>query len=113
MRNEAALEAVQKDGATARAHLLALARRGKLDADDAARLDGPPYPAALRYLDEWSQALFGRSGVGMHGMAPLSYSTIADWARLMDVTVQPHEVEALLILDAIRAHPSPSGTGSA
>lgn len=36
---------------------------------------------------------------------PLSYTTIADWARLKDVDVEPHEVGALIALDSAMLHP--------
>lgn len=41
----------------------------------------------------------------MNGFAPLSYTTIADWARLTDRTVRPHEVKALLALDRVMRNP--------
>lgn len=62
-------------------------------------------PEALGYLHEWLLELFGRSGVSMDGLAPLTYSTIADWARLTDRRPQPHEVKALLHLDLVMRHP--------
>jgi hypothetical protein len=42
----------------------------------------------------------------MIGLLPLTYSTIADWSRLEDVDVKPHEVQALLILDRTMLYPS-------
>ena len=60
----------------------------------------PDCPEEVEYLVEWSQALYGRSGVGMSGAAPLSYQTIETWARLMDIgKLSPLEVEALILLD--------------
>ena len=35
----------------------------------------------------------------------LSYTTIADWARLKDLDVQPHEVMALIAIDSAMLHP--------
>ncbi len=71
-----------------------------------AELDGPPAPVALAYLLQWSRELYGRSGVGMNGLAPLAFSTIRDWARLTQRGhIAPHEVHALLLLDAIWMHP--------
>ena len=70
-----------------------------------ADLIGPSHSGALAYLKAWSDELYGRSGVGMHGLNPLSYSTIADWARLKGVTPLPHEVDALIALDSVRRHP--------
>jgi hypothetical protein len=36
---------------------------------------------------------------------PLSYTTIADWARLNQIDVSPHEVHALITLDAAMLSP--------
>lgn len=41
----------------------------------------------------------------MDGLAPLSYTTIADWARLTGRRPLPHEVQALLQLDLVMRHP--------
>lgn len=43
----------------------------------------------------------------MSGLAPLSYATVEAWARLHDVAIEPQEIEALMLLDAIRCHPDP------
>lgn len=67
--------------------------------------DGPQLPDALDYLLEWSRDLHGKSGVGPHGYNPLTYTTIADWSRLTGTTVHPHEVEALIRLDAVFLNP--------
>lgn len=40
----------------------------------------------------------------MDGAAPLSYATIEAWSRLTDTRVEPHEVDALLMLDAAIRH---------
>ena len=68
-------------------------------------VDGPPAPDPLAYLLRWSWELYGRSGVGMDGFAPLSFTTIRDWATLTGRAVEPHEVHALLTLDAVRRNP--------
>lgn len=68
-------------------------------------VEGPPAPDALAYLLQWSWELYGRSGIGMHGFAPLSFTTIRDWATLTDRAVEPHEVHALLMIDAVRRNP--------
>ena len=75
-----------------------------------ADLDGPPPPAALAYLADWARELYGRSGVDMGGLSPLTYQTIADWAHLTDRMIQPHEVHALMALDSVRRHPPPETT---
>jgi len=61
----------------------------------------------LRYLWEWVRALHGRSGVGPAGLAPLSYETVAAWARLSGERPRPFEVEALMDLDAVLLSPGP------
>ncbi len=70
-------------------------------------LEGPQIPECMGYLVRWSNELFGRSGVDMQGLVPLSYATIDAWARLTDRDPQPHEVDALLWLDSVRRHPPP------
>jgi len=79
-----------------------MARKGgKARAFYAEQLIGPAVPESLAYLRDWLFQLVGRSGVGMAGAAPLSYGTIADWARLTGNTPTPDDVEALLYLDAV------------
>ena len=56
-----------------------------------AALEGPGPPDALRYLLEWSDDLYGRSGVGLNGLAPLTWETLDAWARRKAVDVLPHE----------------------
>lgn len=74
-----------------------------------AQLEGPAYPACLGYLLDWAHELLGRSGVGMNGFAPLTYSTIRDWSVLTDRAIAPHEVHALMVLDrAMRTTPEAS-----
>lgn len=58
-----------------------------------------PCPEGLRYLAAWAWELFGRSGAGPAGLAPVSYPTINAWARMKGVTLAPHEVDALVVLD--------------
>jgi hypothetical protein len=65
-------------------------------------LEGPPYPWELAYLDQWSMMLVGRSGATQFGIAPLSFTTIRDWADLTGNQPTPQEIEALLVLDAVR-----------
>lgn len=93
----------EKDGATRRSHLEHAAARGVEAAQQA--LEGPELPEPLRYLYEWVMEVHGRSGVDMSGLSPLTYQTIAVWARLMDRRPRPHEVEALLTLDAVLLFP--------
>jgi hypothetical protein len=64
-------------------------------------LQGPEYPDALDYLLDWLYQVHGRSGIGMNGFAPLSYGTVADWARLRGHTPSSADVEGLMRLDAV------------
>lgn len=66
----------------------------------AEQLRGPTVPASLAYLRDWLYQLVGRSGVGMSGAAPLSYGTVADWARLTGNEPTPDDIDALFFLDA-------------
>ncbi len=88
----------ETDGTTLRAIYQEKARRG----DGMARraLQGREYPEDVRYLDMWRMELHGRSGVGMSGPAPLSYSTITAWSALTGNEPTPDDVRALLRLDA-------------
>jgi hypothetical protein len=86
------------DGTVARDHWEAAARRGSAAA--LARLEGPPIPESVEYLWGWLMELHGRSGAHMSGINPLSYSTVAEWARLTRTDVDTLEVRALMQLDA-------------
>jgi hypothetical protein len=103
VRHDAGLATKEKDGSTRRAHLEAAARRGHPAA--VAALEGPECPDAVSYLRDWLHELHGRSGVGMSGLAPLTYGAIADWARLTGRRPHPYEVRALLTLDAVMLFP--------
>lgn len=99
------------DGHAQRTHMEQRVRRlldqGKASEAERAQaeIDGPDAPDCLAYLLRWSDELYGRSGFTMDGLAPLTYTTIADWARLTGREPEPFEVEALLTLDATRRHP--------
>jgi hypothetical protein len=41
----------------------------------------------------------------MAGIAPLSYGTISEWARLMDIDITSLEVQGLILLDAVIRNP--------
>ena len=70
-----------------------------------AELQGPDSPECMEYLLGWSNELHGRSGVDMSGLSPLTYTTVDAWARLTGRDPQPHEVDALMVLDRVRRHP--------
>ena len=63
------------------------------------KLDGPEFPEELAYVWEWARELHGRSGVGMAGIAPLSYQTIDAWQKLTGTMLTPLDVEALIAVD--------------
>jgi hypothetical protein len=103
VKHEARLSKRTDDGSTVRVHLEAAAARGSASA--AAELEGPDCPEEVLYLVEWAHALFGRSGIGMSNVAPLTYGTIAHWARLTDTKLHPFEVSALILLDDVMREP--------
>ncbi len=86
------------DGTEARAHLESSARRGNPEA--IAKLAGPEFPEDMEYLWAWTMETHGRSGVGMAGLAPLGYGTIADWSALTGNDPDPLEVEGMIAIDA-------------
>lgn len=98
VRHEAALDKRDDKGVSLRATLELRAAQGSQQA--IADLTPPDYPEHLAYLLGWSQELVGRSGVGMSGFAPLSWSELQAWARLTDRTPSPEECDALMALDA-------------
>lgn len=66
----------------------------------------PDCPEEVEYLVDWARHLVGRSGFRPDGAAmPLSHSLIADWDRLLDLRVQPYEVEALTLMDVVLRDP--------
>lgn len=72
---------------------------------------GPEFPQELETLYRWSLELFGRSGIGPTGVAPLMYGTIRDWARLTRRSPSARDVEALMRLDtAMLTKISPVGS---
>lgn len=85
------------DGASQRATWELAAQRGNEDARR--KLQGPEFPEHMAHIWEWTQELHGRSGMGMAGLAPLSYQTIQAWQALTGVHLSPLEVEALIAVD--------------
>lgn len=86
-----------------RKHLEFAASRGNKAA--IAALEGPECPDSLRYLLALARALHGRSGVGMNGLAPLTYTTIYHYSRLMRMTLDTEDVEAVILIDGILLFP--------
>lgn len=68
-------------------------------------LEGPEFPDELSYLWDWVKELHGQSGVGLSGWLPLTHTTIRDWRENMSITLAPHEVSALLLLDRALLYP--------
>lgn len=67
----------------------------------------------LRYLWNWFGELFGRSGGGTNGYAPLTYTTVRDWAALTGSDPTGLEVEALMLLDTAVRTPADTVQASA
>jgi hypothetical protein len=92
------LNRAASDGVRQQDHWEAAAARGNEAAIE--RLTPPDYPDCVQYLWGWAIELHGRSGVGMNGLAPLTYEAIMSWAVLKSKRPTPFEVDALMILDA-------------
>jgi hypothetical protein len=93
---------------TAFDHWQVAARRGNEAA--IAKLTPPELPESVAYLWDWVMELHGRSGAHMAGLNPLSYATLEAWMRLSGYTLDPLEVQALIMLDAAlldRSEPEP------
>jgi hypothetical protein len=65
----------------------------------------PECPESLAYLLSWLRALNGRSGVGMNGFAPLTWSTLDAWARWTGNLPDPADIDALFLLDSVMLFP--------
>jgi hypothetical protein len=87
------------DGVPQRDTWEAAAARGNVQAQR--KLDSAELPDCLAYLWGWFLELYGRSGAGMAGLLPLSYTEVDAWARLTGNDPNPLEVEALMLLDAV------------
>jgi hypothetical protein len=83
--------------------LQATARRGVSSA--AKLLTGPPFPESIDYLWDWFRELDRARTHSMNGPDPLTYQAIDAWARLTGREPAPHEVDALLSLDAVFRNP--------
>jgi hypothetical protein len=99
------LDRRREDGTCDREHWEVLAERG--DRAAIKRLEPPEYPSAFEYLREWLFQLHGRSGVGMNGFVPLTWTTLRHWRAETGTIVRPAEARALMRFDAILLHPDP------
>jgi hypothetical protein len=97
VRHEARLDARQKDGATLRAHLEASARANGRPHH---LLRGRPFPVSLSYLHTWWLELARVRGASMAGIAPITYLDVDAWSRQTDQSPLPHEVDAIIAIDA-------------
>ncbi len=86
-----------------RVSLERLAARGHLGAIET--LDGPEVPEALDYLLGYYDELALSRSAGMSGLDPIRYVDIEAWSRLMDMTLEPYEVEGLLQIDMATRFP--------
>lgn len=74
-------------------------------------LEGPECPASLLYLLGLAYAVHGRSGVGMSGLAPLSWTTLDAMCRLSALTLDAEDIDGLFVLDSVMLNPTkPEGT---
>jgi hypothetical protein len=105
IEHEARLREPQEGGGTAGQHLAAVAKRGHEQA--IRRLQSPPIPDVLRYLYDWLGELDAARRYDMNGPCLVGYADLAAWAQLTDRHLEPHEVEALLLLDRALLHPRP------
>ena len=106
--HEARLNQIVEDGKkkTVRQHLQSIAAQ---DPSVLADLEGPRFPEELSHLWDWSQELHGQSGVGQSGWLPLTFTTIADWSKLLDINILPEEVSALMQIDRALLYPVNEG----
>lgn len=74
---------------------------------------GPECPEPLEYLRDWLYAVHGRSGVGMSGIAALSWPTLDAWARHMGLRPDRAEIDALFMLDGVLLAPGELKLGEA
>jgi hypothetical protein len=62
---------------------------------------GPELPPPLAYLWGWFMELDSQRQVGMAGLGPIAYTDVKAWAELTGRHPKPHEVSALMRLDAV------------
>ena len=86
------------NGTPQRKHIENAAAQGSARA--IATLEGAPEPPdTLLYLWGWFLQLASGRSQGMMGSANISFQDVDAWARLMDQSPQPYEVEALMMMD--------------
>lgn len=75
------------------------------DEKSIALLNGPEPPPSVAYLLEWADALGQYRTMGQHGWHRVAPESVESWARQRDLTLLPHEVDALATLDALLLYP--------
>jgi hypothetical protein len=71
------------------------------------KLEGPEMPEEVAYLWDYLLELDRARRYGFNGPEGLTYVDLDAWCRLTDRVLEPHEVEALMMLDmALRAPPT-------
>lgn len=109
-RHQVELARKGPDGTAQREHWKFAAEHGNEDARR--KLQCPEFPEHLAHVWEWARDLHGRSGVGMTGLAPLSYQEIEAWQRLHGIALTSLEVDALIAVDAALMGAAPSEDGA-
>lgn len=80
-------------------------RRGRAAANAARELANPyRYPEPLRYLHDYAQELYGRSGFSEAGVNPLSWPVLHAWVQATGRDLTVTEQRALLEIDAALAY---------
>lgn len=68
-------------------------------------LEAPDFPECLDYLLGYYDELAISRSAGMSGLDPIRYADIEAWQSLMDISLEPHEVEGLLQIDMATRFP--------
>jgi hypothetical protein len=68
-------------------------------------LEAPDFPESLDYLLGYYDELAISRSAGMSGLDPIRYADIEAWQRLMDISLEPHEVVGLLQIDMATRFP--------
>jgi hypothetical protein len=76
-----------------------------------AALSPPPFPEALAYLWDVFERLDAMRRVGFNGLERLAPADVQAGLELFHVKLDPHEVEALVLVDLAMLHPDLERTG--
>ena len=86
-----------------RQHLEIAARAGNAEA--IALLKEPPLPYCLEYLWQRYMVLHNTRSYTEFGMLPVTGDSVQAWSKLLDWRMKPHEIEALIAIDAAYRNP--------